>query len=217
MKLDGTQLRARRLQLALTTRGLAREAQVSQTLIKRLEDTGDPASITCATLQLVLDALSLDLAEALDRGITHASPVTVGVESIGAILLDQTRGITSVALAHVAGSSTATVNRQVEVLERLLRQVGMRLHRGSTGIRLMPAHTALAAADGAQILDAPTNTDLRLVHRTVAGNLHVRDVATMKNGNVSLHRLTNSGLVETRSDGSIVPGPVARTALLLDG
>ncbi len=49
----------------------------------------------------------------------------------------------------------------------------------------------------------------------MSSTLRTRDVATTNNGNVSLYRLTNAGLVEVLGDGEIVIGPSARHALQL--
>ncbi|MGZ4314202.1 MAG: helix-turn-helix domain-containing protein [Gaiellaceae bacterium] len=217
MRLDGPRLRARRLQLGQTTRGLAREAHVSQTLVKRLETTGELDSVTCATLQHILDALSLDVVQTLDQHEPQVDPDQRNLERLGTILLEAKAGISAVALGALLATDVTAVEAQLDRLAVQLRPAGIRVHRGSAGIRLLPvATTDQSGAVTIQYFDAPTRTDLRLLHRTLTGTLHSREVASMKNGNVSLYRLMKAGLAQVGTDGEVQPGEAARLALLID-
>jgi hypothetical protein len=152
-------------------RALARDARVTQPVIKRLEDTGNAANLECRTLSRILNCLALGIAE-------------VVVDTVG----------------------------RAEALEVV--RIDSEFDRASQAVHLEPATSASPSrVSGLRPLVAPSRSDLRLLWLAVRGQVTARRAALARNGNVCLHRLIASGLVEILGDGRVQTGSTATVAL----
>lgn len=198
MKLNADLLRARRMELGLTTRAVARQAMVSQQLVKRLERTGDADVLQVETLGTVLDALSLDLSEALaERAVHPAADDTV--TAVGALLHERGRGVPMSELAVTIGATLEDVTAAVSVLDERLRPAGLRINRASTGLSIVPVVRPDAGSgshrERARYLGNLNQGDIVLLHRILTQRVPANTIAATNNGTVNLSRLEGAGLV----------------------
>jgi hypothetical protein len=213
MKLNQRLLRARRMELGLTSREVAREAKVSQGLIKRLEETGDAAVLQVETLTAILNALSLDLFDALDRPSSPTEPDELAAE-IGGLLQERKRGITAYEIASALGVTLDRIEPALQVLDSILHPAGLRLHRNSSGVSIVPtARPDLGSGSGKERLRYLSNLnsgDLALLYRALTERVPANTVAASANGTVSLQKLEGAGLAFVRD------GAIALTGRVLD-
>ncbi len=205
MKLNQRLLRARRMELGLTSREVAREAKVSQGLIKRLEETGDAAVLQVETLTSILNALSLELIDALDRPSAPTAADEV-VAAIGGLLQERKRGVTTYEIASALGVTLDRIEPALQVLDTNLRSAGLRVHRSSNGVSIVPiARPELGSGSGRERLRYLSNLnsgDLALLYRALTGPVPANTVAATANGTVNLQKLKGAGLVDV-IDGRI--------------
>ena len=199
MKINGTRLRQRRMELGLTSRSLAQEARVSSALIARLEDTGDASALVVSTLSAILDALSLSLIDVLEQpSVPDADEAAV--RAIGSFLASQTKGAPLAVIANTLDLLLADAERATAVLEDGLRSVGMRLRRSSNGIRLVPAARAEVGTDTpsarAKYLSNLNNGDLALLYRIFTTETALHGIAQSANVTMSLQKLEGAGLID---------------------
>lgn len=214
MKLHGDRLRLRRLELGLTTRELARSSGVSQTLIKRLEETGDAAAILCGTLQRILDALGASVSEVLCEKGTSVGVETDTVARLGALVLERTSAISIPQVAHLLEVDRSDVEDGLRELAARVDSVGIRIRQRFGGVRLVPA--VRAENDNMKMtrhLAALTDADVALLHRCYHRKATLRSIAATTNGNVSLHRLLGAGLLAIDQEDQIQLGSTAKDAL----
>jgi transcriptional regulator with XRE-family HTH domain len=198
MKLNHRLLRARRLELGLTSRAVARHTKVSQTLIRRLETTGDASVLQLATLNTILEVLGLDLVDALEPSEPVRAPRGTA-ELIGALLQQRNAGIAPADISITLGLTLDEVNTGVAALDEQLRPAGLRVHHASSGICIVPAVDPEAGSgtttERLRHLARITSSDMALIHRIICGRVPANTVASTNNGAVSLHRLEGAGLV----------------------
>jgi len=215
MKLNRQLLRARRMELGLTSREVAREAKVSQGLIKRLEETGDAAVLQVETLTAILGALSLDLVDALERPTAAAAEEDL-VVAVGGLLQERKRGVTAFEIAAALGVHLNRVEPALEVLDANLRPAGLRIHRSSNGVGIVPiARTDLGSGSGKERLRYLSNLnsgDLAMLYRALTERVPANTVAATANGTVNLQKLEGAGLA-TVEDNSVRLTSLARIAL----
>ncbi len=215
MKLNRQLLRARRMELGLTSREVARAANVSQPLIKRLEDTGDAAVLQVSTLTMILSALCLDLIEVQEK-----SPVTCDdndlVAAIGGLLQERRSGTTLVEIASSLGVTIDMIDPALSSLDDALRPAGLRLRRNTSGVSIVPGVRASLGSGTLQerlrYLSNLNSGDLALLYRAMTTRLPANTVAATANGNVNLQKLEGAGLVEIK-DGCLGLTQAARTAI----
>lgn len=214
MKLDGDRLRSRRLELGLTARELARSTGVSQTVIKRLEETGDASGISCGRLQRILDTLSTSVPEVLCTQQTTASVDTDTMAGLGALLLELTSAIPIPQLAHLLEVDRSEVENGLCELAARVYSVGIRMRQSFGGVRLVPAVRAEKPnMEMTRHLAALTNADVALFHLCYRRKATLRSIAATINGNVSLHRRIGAGLLAIDEEDGIQLGPTADEAL----
>lgn len=215
MKLNQRLLRARRMELGLTSREVAREAKVSQGLIKRLEETGDAAVLQVETLTAILRALSLDLVDALERDTVPEAEDDL-VVAVGGLLHERKRGLTAFEIAAALGVHLDQVEPALEVLDANLRPAGLRIHRSSSGVSIVPiARPDLGSGTGKERLRYLSNVnsgDLALLYRAFTERVPANTVAATTNGTVSLQKLEGAGLA-TVEDNSLRLTSLTRMAL----
>jgi len=215
MKLNRQLLRARRMELGLTSREVAREAKVSQGLIKRLEETGDAAVLQVETLTAILCALSLDLVDALERPTVPSAEEDL-VVAVGGLLHERKRGVTAFEIAAALGVHLDRVEPALEVLDANLRPAGLRIHRSSNGVSIVPiARPDLGSGSGKERLRYLSNLnsgDLALLYRALTERVPANTVAATANGTVNLQKLEGAGLA-TVEDNSVRLTSLARIAL----
>jgi hypothetical protein len=92
------------------------------------------------------------------------------------------------------------VEPAIRVLDERLRSTGMRINYARNGISIVPKARLDAGSGGdrerERHLTCITNADMVLVHRLLTEEIHQRAISLTNNGNVSLHRVTDAGLVE---------------------
>lgn len=215
MKLNQKLLRTRRMQLGLTSRQVAREANVSQGLIKRLEETGDAAVLQVETLAAILGALSLDLVDVLDHGSAVTAPDDL-VTAIGGLLHERKRGVTTFEIAAMLSVQLGDVEPALHVLDAHLRPAGLRIHRSSNGVSIVAAarHDLGSGShkDRLRYLSNLNNGDLALLYRVMTDRVPTNVVARTANGTIQLQKLEGAGLV--RVEGNLLClSPLTRTAI----
>lgn len=197
MKLNQRLLRARRMELGLTSRQVAREAKVSQGLIKRLEETGDAAVLQVETLTAILNALSLELVDVLDRPSSPNVPDDLAA-AIGGLLQERKRGVTPFEIASTIGVTLDRIEPALQALDVNLRPAGLRVHRSSNGASIVPiARPDLGSGSGKErprYLSNLNSGDLALLYRALTERVPANVVAATANGTVSLHKLEGAGL-----------------------
>lgn len=215
MKLNNRLLRARRMELGLTSREVARDANVSQGLIKRLEETGDAAVLQVETLSSILKALSLDLIDALDSPPAPSASDDL-VATVGGLLQERKRGVTTFEIATTLGVTLDKIEPALEALDGHLRPAGLRVNRSSNGASIVPAvRSDLGSGSGKERLRylATLNSgDLALLYRVLTERVPANTVAATANGTVSLQKLEGAGLVQL-CDGVLRPTPTTLATL----
>lgn len=211
MNIDKEALRARRLQLGIPKRELAKAAGVSLTVITRLEETGDASPLQVQTLMAILRSLSVDLVD-----VTHHSPKedleegTFNISELGQLLHGYGRAMPISHIAECLGISLEEVDSAIQELDSNLRAVGLRLNHASTGIHIVPSagspkvRQATEAARRTRSFEVLNHGDLSLLYRAMKDRLPANVVAGRNNGNVSLHKLENADLIRVESGGSLV-------------
>lgn len=206
------------MELGLTSRKVAREAKVSQGLIKRLEETGDAAVLQVETLTSILNALSLELVDALDRpSAPTAADELVAV--MGGLLQERKRGVTAYEIASAVGVTLDRIEPALQVLDSILRPAGLRVHRSSTGVSIVPiARADLGSGSGKERLRYLSNLnsgDLALLYRALREPVPANTVAATANGTVNLQKLEGAGLVQV-CNGVVRPTPTTMATMDID-
>lgn len=201
MKLNGTLVRERRLQLGLTSRELADCSHCSITVIRRVEETGDVATLTVSTVAAMLDALSLTWSEAvLEAGSSGHSDSGI-VERLGALLHNHKKGLPPHVAATYLATTLTDVTKAASALSVTLEPAGLRVHSGSTGLRLVAGASPVGdSVEEARTFTVLNHADLSLLRRIATRKVKSNAIANSNDGNVSLHKLRNCRLV-TEGDG----------------
>src|SRR5665213_2278291 len=199
MKIDGTMLRRRRMELGLTSREVAKSASVSSETIKRLEERGDAGVLQVNTLEAIMNSLAFQLVDVIE-----APPVIDQNEALlrnlGSYLFEQSRGITPAELAQACGATLHEVESTVPCLESKLRELGMCLHRSSVGISIVAiAQRELerdSPASHARYMTKLNNGDLSLLLRILRSSVNLNALAQSPNTTMSLQKLVGAGLID---------------------
>jgi transcriptional regulator with XRE-family HTH domain len=215
MKLNQQLLRARRMELGLTSREVARESNVSQRLIKRLEETGDVAVLHVATLATILNTLSLDLFDALDHPQTPTSSDNL-VAAIGGLLHERKRIMTPYEIAAALGVTLDQIEPAVQALDAQLRPAGLRLHCTSKGFSIVsivrPNLGSQSSKERLHYLSNLNSGDLALLYRALTERVPAKTVAATVHSTISLRKLEGAGLAWV-NDHRLCLTELARTAL----
>lgn len=205
MKLNGPLMRERRLQLGLTSRELADRAHCSITVIRRVEESGDVGTLTVATVAAMLDALSMRWEEALlELGDVESAPSDLVVR-LGALLHTHAKGLPAQAAAAYLSVTLSEIVEALEGLSVALEPAGLRVHSGSTGLRIVAVPVRVdGAAEEARAFTVLNHADLSLLKRVSCGRVKSNTVARSNQGNVSLHKLRKCGLVSEEPGGVLV-------------
>ena len=206
MKIDGEQLRKRRMQLGLTSRRVAKIAMVASQTITRLEATGDAGVLQVNTLEAILGALSLSLDEAI--AMADKIPKNGDLNAIlGSYLLNQKKGIQLSELAQVANAELFEISNALPSLEEDLRAVGMCLNISAVGVKIVPTNRpemkSETAATRSRYLANLNSGDLKLLYRIFSSRPHLKEVAQSVNSTMSLQKLEGAGLIEFSSNQPI--------------
>lgn len=219
MKLNQQLLRARRMELGLTAREVARESNVSQRLIRRLEETGDAAVLHVATLTTILSTLSLDLFDALDHPRTPTTSDNL-VTAIGGLLHERKRIMTPYEIAATLGVTLDQIEPAVQALDAELRPAGLRLHCTSKGFSIVSiARPNLGSRSGKERLHYLSNLnsgDLALLYRALTERVPATTVAATVHSTISLRKLEGAGLARL-CDGVLQPTPQTKATLDMAG
>ena len=204
MKLNGTLVRERRLQLGLTSRELADYCHCSITVIRRVEESGEVGTLTVATVAAMLEALSLTWPQAVLDTVNQDSNDSEIVARLGALLHTHKRGLPAHVAATYLASTLTDVTKAVAALSAALEPAGLRVHRGSTGLRLVADAAPVAASvEEARSFTVLNHADLSLLRRIATCTVKSNAVANSNDGNVSLHKLRNCGLVSEDNGGCL--------------
>lgn len=200
MKLNANLLRARRMELGLTSREVARDAMVSQGLVKRMEDTGDAAVLQVKTLTAILDILCLDLVEAQEPPAKTRDSADDLVETIGSLLHERRSSVPLVEIASILRVTLDKIEPALNVLDDLLRPVGQRVRRNSGGASIATVvREGLGSGNENERLRYLSNLnkgDLALLYRAMTTQLPANTVAGTVNGNINLQKLEGAGLAK---------------------
>jgi transcriptional regulator with XRE-family HTH domain len=216
MKLNQQLFRARRRELGLTSREVARCANVSLAVIKRIEDTGDVSVLQVSTLTAILKAISLDLFDALDQA---PRPPTANdlTTAIGGLLMELKRGAAHVEIASTLGITLDKIEPALEALDANLRPAGLQVHRGSNGVSIVPTVRldlgSNSYTERLRYLSKINSGDVALLYRAVSERVPANTVASNANGTVSLRKLEAAGLAHVCDN---ILQPTELTSMMLD-
>lgn len=204
MKLNGTLVRERRLQLGLTSRELADYSHCSITVIRRVEETGDVGTLTVSTVAAMLDSLSLTWSEAVLQAENSGHNDSGIVVRLGALLHNHKKGLPAHVAATYLAATLTDVTRAASTLSVTLEPAGLRVHSGSTGLRIVAAASSIAdSVEEARTFTVLNHADLSLLKRIATRRVKCNSVANANDGNVSLHKLRNCGLVSEDDGGRL--------------
>ena len=219
MKLNNELLRARRLELGMTLRSVARDTTMSLALIQRLEETGDADVLVVSALERLLRTLSLDLVDVIEN------PPATGtdddyVTGVCGLLQERGRSVPSHDIASTLGITMDQVNSALSIVDERLRTVGLRLNLSSSGWRIVAvARRELGSTtnrERARYLSNLNHGDMALLYRVATGKVFAKTAASSNNGNVSVSKLKGAGLVEIVNE-VLKPTTRAHKALFGDG
>lgn len=217
MQLNAALLRARRLQLGIPLKELMRQTGVSVDVLSKLEQTGDASELSGKIIANLLSLLTLDGAEALERN-AHQDSKGHLAEELGSLLQSvRTRGVPIEEAVDQLDATLEQVESAASDLAERLRPSGLRLHRGTGGLSIVPA----VKYDGGSrsnksryhFLSQLNRGDLVLLYRVLTSQVETRRLGKSIEGNVRLHKLEGANLVYV--DGEIVkPTPELQNALI---
>ena len=206
MKIEGDQLRKRRMQLGLTSRQVAKIAKVASQTISRLEATGDAGVLQVNTLEAILGAVSLSLSEVIS--IADKIPRDCDlIATLGSYLINQKKGIQLSELAQVGDVELNEISQALPSLEENLRTVGMCLNQSAVGVKIVPVNRLEIQVDTAaarsRYLANLNNGDLKLLFRIFSSNTLLGGITQSANMTMSLQKLEGAGLIEFPSNQPI--------------
>lgn len=211
MILNHSLLRSRRIQLGLSCRQLAVASGVTTTVIFRVEKTGDATLLQVKNLTSILQNLSLDLTDVLPSTASRIeealSPETC---ELAQMLFQSKRAISKSQIARTLSITLEQVDFLLACLDSKLRHVGLRTHQNTDGMRLVLGMQSENLPDvantarRARTFGVLNIGDLSLLFKAMSGALRSNNIMGSVNGKVSLHKLTNAGLVEIDPNGLIV-------------
>lgn len=221
MKLDPTALRQRRLQAAVPVRELARAAGVSAAVVIRLEQDGEASALTFGTVAKLLEAISMDLHEAVYRETppAQADDDEELVRSLGMLLMTLNTRVVSV--DELAAELGVTIERLLVLAHLLagrLEVAGLRLHHSVTGMRLLPAAGSpfqrTWRRSRAQLLKVLNRGDVHLLYEVATRRVEAKRISHRRDGIMRLHKLEGAGLMELGDDNVLRLTESARYALM---
>ena len=105
-----------------------------------------------------------------------------------------------------------------QALDACLAPAGLRLHKGSTGMRIVPSlaespTAAETASERARAFTVLNHADLMLLRRIATMAVKSNAVANRNDGNVSVFKLLNCGLIREADEGALTLTPQAKETL----
>ncbi len=201
MRLRPELVRARRMELGLTTRAVAKAAAVSPGVIKRIETTGDVTLLQTGIVDAVLAGLALDYTEAVQpphNSTPHPPPDAAA--AIVAILLEQRRLVTLDDLAALSGTPLDDIAGLLDTADAHLRHVGLRIHRLGRSASLTAAPRPDLGSRGIheqlRYLANLNRSDIALLYRIVNGHVALNTLSNNANATVAVCKLHGAGLID---------------------
>lgn len=228
--LDSDLIRARRLELGLSERTVAKHLGVgaSQSVLRGIEAGTNHEDLPLGDLNRLADILGLELHQLLtppgNQAAESAGPPTreewLGhtVAQIGALLYDVDQLIPIEALTSTTGHTLEQIQDVLDELDADLRQVGLMVHRLANSVKISRTidavsrdtlqrtwrqHVARRGLDIGQVF---------LLHQTYTG----RRSKTLSNDQVTMNQLVNTGILHRTASGGTDLSPDVRFSLLLD-
>ena len=229
--LDSDLIRARRLELGLSERTVAKHLGVgaSQSVLRGLEAGTNHKDLALGDLKRLADVLGLQLHQLLappaEKAPVFAGPPTregwlgLAVAQVGALLYDVDHLIPIEALASSTGYTLEQIDDVIDELETHLRQVGLMVHRLGNSVKiwrtidavsrstLQPTwrqHVARCGLDIGQVF---------LLHQTYTGR---RSKTLTNDQKVTTNQLVNAGILTRTASGGAELTPDVRFSLLLN-
>lgn len=210
----GGTARRRALESGISDRELARRMGVSQTVVRSLFYRNSlVASVTIAELRRLLADLGMTWSDLLDDapsdlGLGNSSAVTnsrADAFTLGALLVGEDRGHKQDRIARALGWTRPRLAAACEVLDDLLKDTGLRLFRGGTGLSLRAHDTRAETARSRLAVLVDDDEGLkgsmaRILYRAWLGALskHSADI----DHTVQIAALIRRGAIEATDDGS---------------
>jgi transcriptional regulator with XRE-family HTH domain len=223
MRINGQLIQARRRQLGLSLRQLAKDSATPHTVLNNLERKNEADKITGYSLGRLLGILNLSLGDIDVQGTTQKAhnrqesgasqhkteaqgdlandKATADlVRSIGAYLVEFGKGVHATVLCRQFSVTIDQLNAALRFLGTQLPAMGMMLHHASTGICLRAAHDAQIIDPSKQkerYLVNLQDPDLRILSRLlIQGELNYKQSTATPDGTIRVQRLIGAGLVE---------------------
>lgn len=220
MILDAKLIRARRRELELSQRQLAKQLGVSPMVVSALEDGRNHHALKLSFVSRLADVLAVDVAQLFESSppwVVDSQSVSDLAVSLGALLFDTATFTPVEALAEATGHTLDDVAAALDSLESGLAAVGLSLQRRSGEVALRTtAH--LDPEERKRLLRRHQArrglrlTEARILREVLDGNI---DEARLSNPElVALNRLRHAGLVT--DDGAPLLPQEVRNSLLLD-
>jgi len=220
MILNGDILRARRLELGISRRALAKLCGITGETITRLEETGNPAQLSVETLMKLLRNLAVDLNDVTVESSKRQSNGNIATTSeLGQLLHGHGKAMPKSQISDCLGLTMTEVDSALLQLDESLRLAGLRIHHASTGVAIIATAKSLhsdkarEAAQRTRSFSVLNAGDLSLLYRIMKDGLDHNVIARRNNGNVSLHKLENADLIHIEKGGRLRLSDRALSAL----
>lgn len=139
MMLDSDTIRRRRCELGLSQRALAKQLGVTTTAAARLERDVNHGELPLRTVARLAEVLALHPADLLADSQPSAADESHApqVGDVAALLAEAGEPVTTTTVARVLELPLETVEQLTSELEGALADIGLRLHHGPDGLRLL--------------------------------------------------------------------------------
>jgi transcriptional regulator with XRE-family HTH domain len=200
--LDVELIRARRNELGLSHRAVARRLGVSSLLVGRLEDGTNHEEITLRLLSRLADLLAIDLADLLTtsrRASDNAADVG-DVSHVGALLVSVDEPVAPATLAETLDTTHAETADLLTELDQALQAAGLRLQVGPDGARIVgdvsrrDSDRLRRLLRGQHARHGLNGLDALLLARAAAGTLDTQRAGNAEQ--VALARMRNAGMLD---------------------
>lgn len=235
MKLNSDRIRARRIEIGLTQRALARRMGAGNALVHHIERDGNHGELTLTEIDRLAEALRVDpvslfvadpsVAE-IDDGDTPPATAAASTSAIiGGVLLRAQKPVPLSALTEALGLRREDVDSALADLDRRVKPCGLQLHIHEDCVRLIASDVATVTpgtlkALQRRVLSRRTidRPQAEILYRTLLGNATAKRISATNNGNVALRSLVNAGLIdEPQNDTDVLQlSADVRESLLLD-
>ncbi|GEM_PF-5612192 len=232
MKLDSEAIRARRTELGLSQRDLARRVGAGDTLAFHIETDGDRPEITLREIDRLADALAVDPITLLVsgepqtavQGSTNRSEPSSTIARLGSLLQRADTAVPLSVLGEVLGVDRESLTATLVVLDEQLQSVGLRVHLHEDCAQIVSSGIDGIAPDKMKDLRREASArrsidkhQASLLYRVMLGKLTAKKVAS-NNDRVRFRQLVNAGLIEEPTTDSVKLDlcEAVKTSLLLD-